>query len=82
LKGSGFSYLTRAASEFCHPAKKHYSSFSLSLPLQHLENLRNITMSEYQDITHRATLEYGNHQHWQREYKFLPNMTKPTSAVS
>nr|XP_036675951.1 uncharacterized protein LOC108010409 isoform X1 [Drosophila suzukii] len=48
---------------------------------KHLENLRNITMSEYQDITHRATLEYGNHQHWQREYKFLPNMTKPTSAV-
>ncbi|XP_052857976.1 uncharacterized protein LOC128265799 isoform X2 [Drosophila gunungcola] len=48
---------------------------------KHLENLRNITMSEYQDITHRATLEYGNHQHFQREYKFLPNMTKPTSAV-
>lgn len=39
-------------------------------------------MSEYQDITHRATLEYGNLQHWQREYKFLPNMTRPTSAVS
>ncbi|XP_039233275.1 uncharacterized protein LOC6525761 isoform X1 [Drosophila yakuba] len=48
---------------------------------KHLENLRNITMSEYRDITHRATLEYGNMQHWQREYKFLPNMTKPTSAV-
>ncbi|KMZ10482.1 uncharacterized protein LOC6726328 isoform X2 [Drosophila simulans] len=48
---------------------------------KHLENLRNITMSEYKDITHRATLEYGNLQHWQREYKFLPNMTKPTSAV-
>ncbi|XP_043660516.1 uncharacterized protein LOC122624849 [Drosophila teissieri] len=48
---------------------------------KHLENLRNITMSEYQDITHRATLEYGNLQHWQREYKFLPNMTKPTKAV-
>nr|NP_001356882.1 unpaired 2 [Drosophila melanogaster]AAF48815.3 unpaired 2 [Drosophila melanogaster] len=48
---------------------------------KHLENLRNITMSEYQDITHRATLEYGNLQHWQREYKFLPNMTRPTSAV-
>ncbi|KAH8367988.1 hypothetical protein KR084_005258 [Drosophila pseudotakahashii] len=48
---------------------------------KHLENLRNITMSEYQDITHRATLEYGSHQHWQHEYKFLPNMTKPTSAV-
>ncbi|EDW55999.1 GM22829 [Drosophila sechellia] len=47
---------------------------------KHLENLRNITMSEYKDITHRATLEYGNLQHWQREYKFLPNMTKPTSA--
>ncbi|EDW33819.1 GL27046 [Drosophila persimilis] len=43
--------------------------------------LRNITMSEYQFIRSSAKLEYGNYQHWQREYKFLPNMTRPTNAV-
>ncbi|XP_034658101.1 uncharacterized protein LOC117894911 [Drosophila subobscura] len=48
---------------------------------KHLVALRNITMSEYQFIRSSAKLEYGKYQHWQREYKFLPNMTRPTNAV-
>ncbi|XP_032307994.1 uncharacterized protein LOC6505178 isoform X2 [Drosophila ananassae] len=48
---------------------------------RHLLALRNNTMSEYRDIRSRAKLEYRDFQHWQHEYKFLPNMTRSTGAV-
>lgn len=51
-------------------------------PFQYLESLRNVARSEYQDISRRANQEYVNFHYWPHEYKFLPNMTKPTSAVS
>ncbi|XP_017156639.1 uncharacterized protein LOC108165097 [Drosophila miranda] len=63
------------------PAEADSSSQGRVIKRKHLVALRNITMSEYQFIRSSAKLEYGNYQHWQREYKFLPNMTRPTNAV-
>ncbi|XP_022234165.2 uncharacterized protein LOC111082287 [Drosophila obscura] len=63
------------------PADADSSSQGRVIKRKHLVALRNITMSEFQFIRSSAKLEYGNYQHWQREYKFLPNMTRPTNAV-
>ncbi|KAH8235609.1 hypothetical protein KR032_003802 [Drosophila birchii] len=48
---------------------------------KYLESLRNVARSEYQDISRRANQEYVDFHYWPHEYKFLPNMTKPTTAV-
>ncbi|KAH8409094.1 hypothetical protein KR009_006820 [Drosophila setifemur] len=48
---------------------------------RHLLALRNNTMNEYQSIRNSAKLEYRNFQHWQHEYKFLPNITRNSNAV-
>lgn len=54
----------------------------LPFVLQHLIALRNNTRIEYWNIRQDANLDYGDIQAWQREYKFLPNMTRPTDVVS
>ncbi|XP_030569255.1 uncharacterized protein LOC115768707, partial [Drosophila novamexicana] len=48
---------------------------------KHLIALRNNTRIEYWNIRQDANLDYGDIQAWQREYKFLPNMTRPTDVV-
>ncbi|KAH8387774.1 hypothetical protein KR093_009449, partial [Drosophila rubida] len=48
---------------------------------KHLIALRNKTMWELEEINRTASLDYGSGEHWQHEYKFLPNMTRPTNAV-
>ncbi|XP_034111115.1 uncharacterized protein LOC117572420 isoform X2 [Drosophila albomicans] len=48
---------------------------------KYLVALRNKTMWEYDEIHRTANLDYGSSEHWQHEYKFLPNMTRPTNAV-
>lgn len=53
-----------------------------SLSLQFLMALRNNTMREFEYMRTNAALNYGAFEHWQHEYKFLPNMTRPSSLVS
>ncbi|XP_064555945.1 uncharacterized protein upd2 [Drosophila montana] len=48
---------------------------------KHLIALRNNTRIEYWNIRQDANLDYGDIQAWQREYKFLPNMTRPTDVA-
>ncbi|KAH8292897.1 hypothetical protein KR044_005583, partial [Drosophila immigrans] len=48
---------------------------------KYLVALRNMTMWELEEIKRTASLDYGSGEHWQHEYKFLPNMTRPTNAV-
>ncbi|XP_043865557.1 uncharacterized protein LOC6583976 isoform X2 [Drosophila mojavensis] len=56
-------------------------NISVRAKRNYLKLLRNNTLIELQDIRKAAKLDYGDIQAWQREYTFLPNMTRPTNKV-
>ncbi|XP_034482644.1 uncharacterized protein LOC117788085 [Drosophila innubila] len=62
-------------------AESDSSSHGRVIKRKYLIALRNNTMREYDYMHNSATLDYGKTEHWEHEYKFLPNMTRPTNAV-
>ncbi|KAM8719402.1 hypothetical protein ACLKA7_012025 [Drosophila subpalustris] len=63
------------------PAESDSSAQGRVIKRRYLMALRNNTMREYEYMRTTANLNYGSSEHWQHEYKFLPNWTRPTNAV-
>ncbi|XP_023161324.2 uncharacterized protein LOC111593017 [Drosophila hydei] len=63
-----------------HMQPKEMDSSARTNKRKYLKALRNNTRSELAAISNDANLDYGDIQAWQREYKFLPNMTRPTKV--
>ncbi|KAH8397429.1 hypothetical protein KR222_003814, partial [Zaprionus bogoriensis] len=77
----GGSYQPDASQQQQQSAELDSSSQARVVKRPYLLALRNNTMREFEYMRSTAALDYGNFDHWQHEYKFLPNMTRPTGVI-